>query len=152
MKLKHIFIFECQELTAESFKCTVRVWKSRREIKRKWFKRRAEWKHLKTWHQNCPWVTTAIRAEEEHPLWEHCSYTSELNQAWIIETFSPISLSAHHRSHLLWDALTPVRRLTPPCSSRVRLSLEGCRVRAYRRGGGGNLPPTWGRKGQIRHN
>lgn len=153
MKLKHIFIFECQELTAESFKCAVRVWKSRREIKWKWFKRRAEWKHLKTWHQACPWVTAAIRAEEEHPLWEHRSDTSELNQAWIIQTFSPIFLSAHHRPHLLRDALTPVRRLTPLCSSGVRLSLEGCRVRANRRGGGGGtylLPEVGrGRSGTI---
>lgn len=98
MKLKHIFIFKCQELTVKCFKCTVREWKSRSEIKWKWIKRSAEWKHFKTWHQNCPWVIAVIRAcvwvqEEEHPVWEHCSYTSKLNQAWIIQTFSPISLS-----------------------------------------------------------
>lgn len=123
VKLKHIFIFKCQELTVKCFKCTVREWKSRSEIKWKWIKRSAEWKHFKTWHQNCPWVIAVIRAcvwvqEEEHPVWEHCSYTSKLNQAWIIQTFSPISLSVC------------LSIISPTCCE-----------------GGRNLPPGWGGKG-----
>lgn len=166
MKLKHIFIFKCQELTVKSFKCTVREWKSRSDRKWKWIKGSAEWKHFKTWHQNCPWATAAILArvwawvqEEEEPGQEHCRCTSKPHQAWIIQAFSPISvcLPVCHRSHLLWNALMPVLRLAPPrLSEVVRLLLTGCRGAHSRLPGEsapeGEPPPRLRWKGWIRRN